>query len=226
MRVHSLIAAAALLLAAPPLSAQTIPSPFRFIDSRKELGIYGGWITPGSGRFGYGPQPAFVTGARAGLEFGGPLSIELVLGAARTTRDIVNPARPTDRVIGETDMMLVGIDGRVKLSLTGQRTWHGLSPHLTAGAGIAGDLEGTSPLELELPEEDRFEFGTSFAAQMGGGMRWFPTQTLIVRAEALLHLWRLDAPDGFRDPERGFGDVGDSEWVQGGGFTLGVGYRF
>jgi hypothetical protein len=227
MRVPSLIAAAALVFTAPSLSGQSIASPFRFIDTRKELAVFGGWVSPGAGRFGYGPQPGSLSGVRGSLEFGGPLSVEAVLGLSPTARDIVNPARPTDRVIGETDMTLVSIDGRVKLSLTGQRTWHGLSPYLSAGAGLAWDLDqGSVVEEQELPEEDRFEMGTAFASQVGGGIRWFPTDLVVVRAEALLHLWRLEAPEGFRDPERGFGDVGESEWIQGGGFTLGVGYRF
>jgi hypothetical protein len=225
MRVHSLIAALTLALAAP-LSGQSIPSPYRFIETRKEVGALGGWISPGTGRFGYGPGPGPVTGVRGGLDFGGPLSIELVVAGIPTTRDIVNPARPTDRVIGEADATLITLDGRLKLSLTGQRTWHGLSPFVTAGAGLAWDMAQSSLIEQELPEEDRFEFGTAFIALLGGGVRWFVNETVVVRGEGLLNLWRLEAPAGFRDPERGFGDVGESEYVNAASFTLGVGYRF
>ena len=228
MRVHRLITAALVVLAAPSfLSAQTIPSPYRFIETRREVGAVGGWISPGTGRFGYGPGPGPVTGVRAGLDFGGPISIEAVLGGIPTTRAIVDPRRVEgNRVIGETDATLLTLDGRLKLSLTGARTWHGLNPFVAAGAGMAWDLAKGSLLEQDLPATDRFDFGTAFVAQLGGGLRWFVTERVVVRGDGLLHLWRLKAPDGFRDPERGFGSTGEAEWINAGAFTFGVGYRF
>jgi opacity protein-like surface antigen len=228
MRVHRLITAAMVVLAAPSLlSAQTIPSPYRFIETRKELGAFGGWISPGTGRFGYGPGPGPVTGVRAGLDFDGPFSIEAVVGGIPTTRAIVDPRRVEgDREIGETEVTLITADARLKLGLTGARTWHGLNPFVTAGAGLAWDLGQSSPLEQDLPATDRFDFGTAFVAQVGGGVRWFVTEAVVVRGDGLLHLWRLKAPAGFRDPERGFGDIGEAEWINAGSFTFGIGYRF
>jgi len=228
MRVHSLIAAVTFSLAAPSLLAgQSIPSPYRFIDTRKEVAAFGGWISPGIGQFGYGPGPGPMFGTRLGFDFGGPISAEAVFAAIPTTRDIVDPRRLAgSRVIGETTANLVTADARLQLSLTGQRTWNGLNPFLIAGAGLAWDLGRTSPLEADLLEADRFDFGTAFVAQTGGGLRWFATETVTVRGDGLLHLWRLKAPDGFREPERGFGNVGEGEWINAGSFTLSVGYRF
>jgi hypothetical protein len=231
MRVHRLITAAMVVLAAPSfLSAQTIPSPYRFIETRKELGAFGGWISPGTGRFGYGPGPGPVTGVRAGLDFGGPLSIEAVVAGIPTTRAIVDPRNRTkgNFVMGETDATLITADARVKLGLTGARTWHGLNPFVTAGAGMAWDLAQGSLLEEDLPETARFEFGTAFVAQVGGGVRWFVTEAVVVRGDGLLHLWRLKTPDGFRDPEAhpDFENVGETEWINAGAFTFGIGYRF
>jgi hypothetical protein len=228
MRVTSLVAAALIGLTAPsPLSGQTIPSPYRFIETRKEVSGFGGWISPGTGRFGYGPGPGPIMGGRASLGLGGgPVSLEVGVAGVPTTRDIVNPKRPVDPVIGETDATLLTAEGRLALSLTGPRTWHGLNPFILAGAGLAWDLAQPSLLEVDLPEEDRFEFGTAFLAQVGGGLRWFVNETIVVRGDGLMYLWRLEAPDGFRDPEFGFGDVGEAEWINAGSFTFGVGYRF
>ena len=228
MRVQSLIAASIISLAAPSLlDGQAISSPYRFIDTRRELGAFGGWISPGTGRFGYGPGPGPLMGARVGYDFGGPFSLEVAVGVIPTTRDIVDPRRlEGDRVIGETTASIVAADLRAKFSLTGPRTWHGLSPYLAAGAGMASDLAGASLLEQDLLETDRFDFGSAFSTQLGGGLRWFVNETFVVRGEGLLHLWRLKAPDGFRDPERGFGDVGEAEWINAGSFTVSAGYRF
>jgi hypothetical protein len=112
------------------------------------------------------------------------------------------------------------------LSLTGARTWHDLNPFVGAGAGLTWDLAGISLIETELEEADRFDMGAAFATEVGGGVRWFATDIVTVRVDLGLHLWRLKAPDGFRDPERGFGDVGESEWASARSVTLGVGYRF
>ena len=228
MRAQTLFHAAVLLCLSPAsLAAQTIPSPYRFWESRQEAGPFGGWIAPGTGRFGYGPSPGPLVGARYGIDFPGPLSLEAVVNWIPTTRDIVDPRRAEGkRVIGSTDANLLGGDARLKLSLTGQRTWHGLNPFVLAGAGLMWDLADTTAVEDDLDQADRFVFGTAFVGQLGGGLCWFLNDHWIVRTDALLHVWKLDAPTGFRDVSRGFGDVGISEWVNASSISLGVAYRF
>lgn len=230
MRAHRLIAAAIAFLVVPPaLTAQDVPSPYRFIENRQEAGVFVGWISPGTGRFGYGPGPGLLTGVRYGLGFGGPISIEFGFGAIPTTRDVVDPRRVAgNRVIGETDARIMVLDGRVRLSLTGSRTWHGLNPMLLAGGGIAWDAAPESDIERGLNEADRFDFGSSFIGQVGGLVRWFAAERIVVRGEALLNIWSLETPDGFRDPERSeeFGNVGVSEWASAGSVSVGIGYTF
>jgi hypothetical protein len=228
MRAQTLFHAAVLLcLCTRPVGAQTIPSPYRFWETRQEAGPFGGWISPGTGRFGYGPGPGPMVGVRYGLDFPGPLSIEGIVNWIPTTRDVVDPRRDEgEGVIGSADANLLGVDARLKLSLTGQRTWHGLNPFALAGVGLMWDLADAGEVEADLEETDRFQMGTAFVGQLGGGLRVFFTDQWIMRADALLHVWKLDAPDGFRDQSRGFGDVGLSEWVNASSISLGVAYRF
>jgi hypothetical protein len=228
MRAKTFFHAAVLLCLLPfPLAAQTIPSPYRFWETRQEAGPFAGWISPGTGRFGYGPAASPLVGARYGLDFPGPLSIEGVVNWIPTTRDVVDPRREEgQRVIGSSDASLLGVDARLKLSLTGQRTWHGLNPFALAGAGLMWDLADPSADEEELEEDDRFELGTAFVGQLGGGLRVFLSDHWIVRTDALLHVWKLDTPAGFRDVSRGFGDVGASEWVNASSVSVGAAYRF
>ena len=228
MRLHSLIATALLALAARgPLAGQTIPSPYRFYDTRHEAGAFAGWIAPGTGRFEYGPGPGPMVGARYGIEVSGPFSLEGVVTWAPTERDVIDPRRAEGaRRIGTADANLLGVDARLKLSLTGPRTWHNLNPFLLAGAGAMWDVAGDDEDEDDLVSGDRFEFGTAFVGVVGGGARWFLSDHWIVRTDALPHLWKLDAPDGFRLASRGFTDVGSAEWVNASSISIGAAYRF
>lgn len=228
MRAQSVFFAAALLCsAARPLAGQSIPSPYRFWETRQEAGPFAGWIAPGAGRFGYGPAAGPMVGVRYGLDFPGPISVEGVVNWIPTTRGVVDPRRQEgQRVIGSADANLLGADLRLKLSITGQRTWHGLNPFALAGLGLMWDLAPASPDEADLEATDKFQFGTAFVGQLGGGLRVFFTDHWIARTDALLHVWKLDAPAGFRDSARGFANIGPSEWVNASSISLGVGYRF
>ena len=229
MSVTRIVATAIVLLISSRSAAagQTIPSPYRFFETRQELSAFGGQISPGTGRFGYGPGPGQMVGVRYGLELSGPLSVEGVASWIPTTRDVVDPSGFVGaRTVGSADVQLFAADVRFKLSLTGQRVWHNLNPFLFAGAGMARDFAQADPADLDLDEDDRFEFGAAFMSVLGGGLRWFVKDPWIVRADGGLHLWKLDAPIGFRLVDRGFGDVGSSEWVSAPSISISLGYRF
>ena len=228
MRIRSfLILASLCFLARADAGAQQVPSPYRFIETSQEAGAFGGWLAPGRGPFDLGPGPAAVTGVRYGLEVSGPISVEGTVGYMPTTRYVSDPGRVEgDRVIGEAETNLLLADVRLKMSLTGRRTWHGLNPFLVAGGGMSVDLSGEQPLDERLLVDDRFEMGTGVLGVAGGGLRWFVTDHVVVRGDALLSLWKIDVPEGWRDPARELGAVPESEWVSGPRLTFGIGYRF
>jgi hypothetical protein len=229
MSVHRIVATAVVLLISSGSAAngQTIPSPYRFFETRQEFSASGGQISPGTGQFGYGPGPGQMTGVRYGLGLSGPLSMEGVVSWIPTTRDIVDPSWLGGiRTIGSADVQLLSADVRFKLSLTGQRTWHNLNPFIFTGAGMVRDMAKVNPVELDLAEDDRFEFGTSFLGLLGGGLRWFVKDPWIVRVDADLRMWKLNAPNGFRLVDRGFGNVGTSEWANATSVSIALGYRF
>jgi len=201
------------------LLAQTIPSPYRHIEAKKETGPFVGYVSANTGRFGYGPSGGVLVGARWGMELAGPVSFETTLGVIPGSRDVINPGRQEgDRVVGQADALLSTIDGRLKFSFTGQRTWRGLSPFLVFGGGVAFDLAPDDPADQLVDAEDRFNFGTSFYGTGGAGVRWWLSDRLTLRGDALFQLWQLDTPPGFSTPERGFASVEQSEWA--GGFRL------
>lgn len=209
------------------LPAQTIPSPYRFIETRQEVGLFGGFFSPGTGRFGFGPGPGPQWGARYGINLSGPFGLEAVVTHVPTTRDIVDPGRAEgDRVVGEMSSQLIKLEGRVRFSLTGDRTWHGIAPFVGTGGGFIFDVSKDNSDEALLLPGDRFSFGTSFLGSLGGGVRWFPTKRFLVRGDLFLQLYQLKTPRGYSDPERGFRGVDEKEWVSGPSFSLGISYRF
>jgi hypothetical protein len=167
-------------------------------------------------------------GGRYGLDLSGPLGLEVTGGIVRGTRDIVNPARPAgNRVIGQADVQLTVIDGRLRLSATGGRTWHGLSPSLAFGAGVVFDNADASVIEQTVLDEDElYEFGTRFFGIIGPAVRWHVTRRLAVRTDLGFSLWKLTTPAGFGDPNLGLGDVAESEWVSGLSLTGSVLFRW
>ncbi|MEX0980112.1 MAG: hypothetical protein WDZ89_03400 [Gemmatimonadota bacterium] len=218
---------APLLLTPASASAQTIPSPYRFIDTRHEAGVFGGAVRPDRGAFGFGPGDGIVMGARYAIQLGGPFSLEAVASGMPSTRDVIDPtAAEGNRAIGEADVLLTSVEARAKFAFAGNRTWHRLSPHLILGGGGIFDVAGDQEADLALPLDQRFEFDASFLATLGAGVRWLPTDRLDVRAEWLLQLWRLNTPPGYAVLESELGPVEQSQWVQAPSLTLGVAIRF
>jgi hypothetical protein len=205
------------VLAAPDgAAAQTIPSAYGFIDERQEVGAFAGYLSAATGRFGHGPAGGLWLGGRYGLELTGPLSLEGVVGAVSGTRDIISPGRPEgDRVVGQGDVLITTVDGRLKFSLVGRRAWHGLSPFVVAGGGIAVDVAESPEADAVLESDEVFDFGATFFGTMGVGTRWFLSPRFALRADALFSLWKIKTPVGFGDPQYGFEAVQEGEWVRG-----------
>jgi hypothetical protein len=208
---------------------QSIPSPYRFVENRHEAGVFVGYASPGTGRFGFGPSPGTSLGMRYGIRLGGPFSLDAAVAYLTTTRDVIDPSRAEGRrVVGEVDAGIATLDARLRFSLTGDRTWNGISPFVFMGAGGAFDMKGESDVEADLLEleNDRFRFRPTFLGLLGSGVGWHPSERLMLRADVSLFMWRLKTPPGFRAAEREFEGVGEKEWVSGPSFSLGAAFRF
>jgi hypothetical protein len=211
----------------PRLAAQTIPSPYAFVEERQELGLFVGVADAGTGRFGFGPKGGPLYGLRYAVDLAGPLSLEGTASVIDGTRDVISPSRPEgDRKIGEADVLLTTIDARLRLAATGARTWHGLSPFILFGAGVAFDPAKHSISEALLDTDEIFDFGTKFTAMAGPGVRWSATRHLAVRGDMALSLWKLKTPSGFADPTLGILNVAEGEWVSSLSFSASFLFRW
>lgn len=214
-------------LAPASASAQRIPSPYRFVDTRQELGVFVGTSSASSGRFGFGPSEGMTAGARWGIDFSGPMGLEIVGGVLSGTREVVNPDIVVgDATIGTADLLAGMADVRLRFTLTGDRTWHRLAPFFLVGGGVVFGVGGADALDEELAADDRFSFGTSFLGTGGGGVRMSLTPRLALRGDAVFSLWKIQTPAGYSKPERNFANVERSEWTGGRHLTLSLVYRF
>ena len=158
------------------LSAQRIPSAYRFIESSQEAGAALFTVEPRAGIFGFGPKGGRIMGSYYQVRVGGPFSIQGNLGYLPTTRDVIDPRRDEgDRKIGEADVTMGTADVRLQFTLTGPRTWYRLAPHLFAGGGIAMDLAPEQDIDMVLDEDDRFSFGPSFLGVLARGSSCSPS---------------------------------------------------
>jgi hypothetical protein len=223
---HALLACA--LVVAGPAAAQSIPSPYRFIEKGQEGGVFAGYFATNTGKFGFGPKSAIATGVRYGLELSGPIGLEGVATFVPTERDVVNPARAEgDRVVGDpAEAALLFVEARLRFALTGRRTWHGVQPYVFAGVGMGLDVRGNQQEDERILDEDRFDFGTKFVGSTGGGVRLILGDRLVARVDAALQLYQLKTPGGYQEPDRNLGTVPDSEWITGKSITLGLAYLF
>ncbi len=209
------------------VEAQSITSPYRFIEGRHEIGGYVAHVPGNRGTMELGPGDGVMVGARYGLDVGGPFTLEFGGFFLPTDRNVRAPNEQGTAIedVGSASALVGGIDGRIRFTLTGPRTWHGLAPHVLAGGGAVGNLSGRIEEEAAFPSDVRFTFGPSFLGVLGAGSRYFVTDQIVVRFDAVAHFWKLGTPRSFLSVESDTPIVGD-QWPAVGGFAVGLSWRF
>jgi hypothetical protein len=222
-----LLALAAVALPCSEAASQTIPSAYRFLETSQSVGATGGYVFTNDGALRLGPASAPYFGGRYNIRISGPFTAEGEVGFMPTTRMVWDTVAgdTTREAIGEADMSLLTAMASLRFNLTGPRTWRSLQPFLLLGGGVAIDIAGDASAEEDLPEDMRFDFGTSFAGHLGGGVEWFPSGGLSLRIDARNVLWKLDTPDGFLANDRGRLLPGD-EWAQNFLLSAGIAIHF
>ncbi|HEX2168350.1 MAG TPA: outer membrane beta-barrel protein [Longimicrobiales bacterium] len=221
--------AVAVFALAAPASAQSVDSPYRFLDHSQFGSLWGGYVAASDGTIDNGPESAPIFGASWALRVSGPFAINVEAGYMPTTRvirdTVFDETESVYEPLGETDFGLLTVMGNLRLNLPGARTWHGLQPFAIVGAGLALDVAGGSEIEAELPANARFDFGTSFAGQLGAGVDWFPTSRVSIRVDARDMFWKLPVPEAFLLTENG-ARLSRSEWEQNFALAAGLSIHF
>jgi hypothetical protein len=222
------VAALAILCGPAGAAAQTVPSPYEFIETRHEVSVFGGVATDDRGTLRLGPGGGPIFGARYGFDVTGVFAIETGFSYLMADREVYDPEVQADEpeLLGVADAHVGILDARARLNVTGPRTWNRLAPFLFTGIGIAFDLSGETELDEGLDPTARFEFGPSFVGTFGGGVRWLAGDRFGVRLESMVHFWRIAHPLVFRTREQDPQTVPADEWSTSIAVTIGATYRF
>ncbi|MBW3570193.1 MAG: hypothetical protein KY467_03730, partial [Gemmatimonadetes bacterium] len=229
-----LLLAFALAAGARAAAAQTIPSPYDYLEQTQGAGVFAGYLfadpdlsLTDSTSLPIAPASGPVFGLRYQVRAAGPLYIEGSVGVSPTDRRLFAPRTDADsaggRDLGATvPATLVMGDVALRFFVTGPRTWNGLAPFVVGTGGLAGDVRGSFDEEEEIAPEARFRFGPAFAVGAGLGTDWYPVPRASLRFEVMGRLRRMRTPGGFLPTARD----ARSEWNPAVGITLGGALHF
>ena len=217
-------------LASSSATAQTIPSPYTFVENGQEWGVFVGKADMNPGQVGLGPRDGNVFGARYGVAFGAMAALDVYGVWFDSSRDVLDASRPAEEnnVLGRTDFSIILGHVRLRINVTGQRAWHGIQPFLAFGGGVAGtgSIDRVIETTVGVPASEWFEFGPVFTGVFGAGMNYHVSNGISLRLEGEADLWKVGTPLGWRtlvnDP---LGRYPEDEWVPAYVLTLGAAWR-
>ncbi len=189
-------ALAALAPLAGPLGAQVgyppSESPYRDLQGRQVFTIAPSWVMPGDDPAGVGPGSGLMVNGRYELFLTGPLWLVTRIGYApgleRTIKDpeVTGPAR----IVGTTDEPLVLADVGFGLNLTGNKSWHRVTPRVLGGLGVASTFRSGYDL-------GGYRFGTKFVVSYGLGARISTGSAWEINTEFTHMFWQMKYPDSY-----------------------------
>ncbi len=198
--------AASVLSLSPTLSAQVgyqpAASPYRDLSYRHELSLLGGLFAGDVGTAKVAPGNGAVIGVRYDIRIGGPVTFTMKAQRGFTDRRVLDPSQPfSQRFQGTTSSPTYLLDAGLTMHLTGQRTWHNITPLINAGVGVASDFgEGGN-------DKGGFTVGTPLAFNVGGGVRYNNGGRYSVRVDFGAYLYGIGYPIAYHTPPGGGGPI-------------------
>ncbi|HET9440767.1 MAG TPA: outer membrane beta-barrel protein [Longimicrobiales bacterium] len=213
-----------LLAGAGPALGQRIDTPYRFFEETQGIGLTAAYISTDKGSIGLGPESGVAFGGRYHIRLSGPFFVEAEALYFPTTRavfdTVVVAADSAFQQVGEADIGLAVAHASLRFHLTGQRTWNRILPFVLLGVGVAVEATDDEAADADVPGEARFDFGTTFAGQVGAGIELFPAERLAIRIDGRTVLWQLETPQALLGRDIGR-TVPTEEWTNN--FTASVG---
>jgi hypothetical protein len=221
------ILAGAMLVAAPlDAGAQVghLPasSPFRDLDNRMQLSLLGGVMGTQRDPAGVAPTGGALVGLRYDFQITGPFVLAVSTGRVfGSERRVLDPTLPANRrevlVVSEPLSM---VDVTAGLSLTGFRSWNRLVPVLSGGMGVVSDFRSATDV-------GGYNFGTTFAFVLGGGVRIVPRGGVSFRVDLVDRMYRIGYPETYYRPASdgtSIVEVGTprARWTHNPALTLGI----
>lgn len=214
-----------ILLAVPaaPAVAQVghepAKSPYRDILFDNNLTAYVSYFDGSGGTLGIGVHDGYMYGLRYQLRanrfisfgIGGSYGWDL-------ERNLIDPFAPAgERVLGPVQERLFILEGLLQFNFTANKSWHRLAPY--TGIGLGAGFASTAPQDTVYRSSVRFVF-TPYA-----GTRIFLANSVALRLEARMPLYKISYPDAYFVPEEPV--IGtDGEWIASGWFLAGLSFNF
>ncbi len=182
------------LLTALPAGAQVgydpAHSPFRDLEHRQELTWLVGYLRARHDPAGVAPRSAALTGVRYELNLTGPLDLSADFTRSFSERLKLDPALPAaTRERGLQSTPVYAADVALALDLTGRKSWHYLVPQIRAGLGVVSSRARD--------DSSGYSFGTPFAFNFGGGLKFVPGGRLQLRMDVTDRIFKLSYPDAY-----------------------------
>jgi hypothetical protein len=225
------LAATLVLLVARPAGAQVghdpAHSPYRTLRYGQFVGLTGGYFNGDGGSLGAAPHRGATAGFRYDFLGAGTVSLGLSATWADLERLIIDPSKPiATAVTGPVKQSAVMAEGILQFNVTGGKTWHGISPFVSAGTGLV--VASKTPADTS-----GFRFRTRIVITPGIGARIFLGERLFLRLEARNTFWSVSYPASFHAPPSSdptqppvrTGAAG-KEWSATGWYTVGLSYAF
>ena len=224
------VTAALLAVMAAPGSAQIVgrapdDSPFRSLEFRQDVTLFTGWFDAGRDPAGVAPQDGAMVGARYSIRLAGPVDFMARTAFVFSERTVLNPRLgEADRVVGVESWPIMMVDANFTMNVTGQKSWHGLVPVVAGGIGLVSDFKAEA-------DTGGFQFGTSFAFNLGAGLRWVATERMELRLDYTDYMYKIGYPSLYylRAPDNTQvvpNTQPRSFWRHNAALTLGAAYRF
>jgi hypothetical protein len=215
---------------AAPVMAQVghVPqrSPYADLEFRQEATVFAGYFNAGSDKVGVAPGSGPMFGVRYDLRLGGPASLTSKLAYVSGQRTVIDPRRPADDRVVQTDASwpIYIADVGISLNLTGQRSYRRLVPFVNGGIGVASDLKGGADVGA-------WKFGTPFAFSLGAGIKWVPAGNIQARIDVSDQLYQIKYPNSYYVTASDGTSVlairdAKSDWTSNLGVSFGVSYLF
>ena len=188
----------ALMVAALPARAQDVvgklpaQSTLQDLNDGQRLGVFAGWLTTGRDPVGIRAHSTAIMGVRYDLLMGAPAYLSMRLYGLHSTHDVVDPSLSSNnRFAGTASANQVGADASVEVSLTGERTWHGMQPLTRLGVGFISGIANHFDVGKYTP-------GTSVVYLYGLGARFPMGKNADFRVDANWMVYQVRYPQSFR----------------------------
>lgn len=163
-------------------------SPYKDRDYNRDWTFFAGRYSAERDPLGVAPLEGPMGGVRWQMHLTGPLYFGVRVAGASVERTIIDPSkRISERVVGTENVPMAFADMALEMSLTGHKTWRGLSPFFNGGLGVAADLRGANDV-------GSYRFGIPFTMVLGTGLSWTPARNWSVRLDWSHYIYRITYP--------------------------------